>query len=288
MTVMRDKVVEAINAKNNDVDTFVWKLAKKSDGSQEEIKLMEATPEQLIQFYTHCYSMLYSKDNINPGRYTLLKIIQEQRDKCNTEIFLRKLETGAICADGRAYPRYLYRQDLRSFLDLNKDQFPYNEWKNISIAACTNGLPREFERISVDSVMNACLDTLGIMDTKHITFNFILNMGVYLKPSELKEFNERDAEGNLRKKPEVIKERLGLDPSVTLTIKPSGLSFTELRAMIGLKPKKYSELTTDQLTTLRDKVLFKLEDEVRYHITQWETRMEQIVKVCTIRDIKIS
>ena len=287
MTVLKEKLTDAINAKNNDVKSFVWKLAKKSDGTQEEIKLTDASSEQLNKFYQHCQSMLYSKDKLNPGRYTLLDIIQDQRNKCNVELFLRKLETGSICADGRSYPRYLYRQDLRSFLDANKDQFPYSEWKNISIATCTNGLSREFERISIDTVMSACLDTLGILDTKHITFSFILNMGVYLTPSEMKELNEKDAEGNTRSKLEVIKERLNIKPEVRLTVKPSGLNFTELRAMVGLRPKKYSELTTDQLIVLRDKVLFKLEDEVRFHIEQWESRKSQIEKVCESRGISL-
>lgn len=287
MTALKDKLTEAINAKNNDIKSFVWKLARNSEGVQEEIKLVDATPEQLSKFYQHCKSMLYSKDKLNPGRYTLLDIIQEQRDKCNVEIFLRKLETGAICADGRSYPRYLYRQDLRAFLDSNKEQFPYNEWKNISIATCTNGLSREFERISIDTVMSACLDTLGILDCKHITYSFILNMGVYLTPTEMKELTEKDSEGNNRSKLEVIKERLNIKPDVRLTVKPSGLNFTELRAMIGLRPKKYSELTTDQLTVLRDKVLFKLEDEVRFHIEQWETRANQIEKVCEARGITL-
>ena len=44
-------------------------------------------------------------------------------------------------------------------------------------------------------------------------------------------------------------------------------SINELRAMVNLKPKKYSELTTDQLTVLRNKVLFKLENEVMFHPT---------------------
>ena len=45
--MLKEKLTEAINAKNNDVNTFVWKLARKSDGSQEEIRLVDATPEQL-------------------------------------------------------------------------------------------------------------------------------------------------------------------------------------------------------------------------------------------------
>lgn len=287
MTMLREKLTEAINAKNNDVKTFVWKLARKSDGTQEEIRLMDATPEQLNKFYKHCNSMLNSTDKLNPGRKVLLGIINEQREKCNVELFLRKLETGAICADGKGYPRYLYLQDLRAFIDSHKDQFPTNELKNISIAACTNGLPREFERISIDSVLSACLDTLGYFDNKHITFSFILNLGIYLTPAEMKEFTEKDKDGNTRSKLEIVKERLNINPTVRLTVKPSGLNFTELRAMIGLRPKKYSELTTDQLSTLRNKVLFRLENEVMFHIEQWEERIRQIELVAQSRGITL-
>lgn len=287
MTMLREKLTEAINVKNNDVKTFVWKLARKSDGTQEEIKLMDATPEQLNKFYAHCNSMLYSTDKINPGRKVLLKLINEQRDKCNVELFLRKLESGAICNDGRDYPRYLYFQDLRKFLDNNKEQYPSSELKNISIASFTPGLPREFGRISIDTVLSACLDTLGFIDTKHITFSFILNLGIYLTPAEMKEFDEKDSEGNTRSKLEVIKERLNINPNVRLTVKPSGLNYTELRAMIGLRPKKYSELTTDQLLTLRNKVLFRLENEVMFHIEQWQERIRQITMVAEARGIKL-
>lgn len=288
MNTMREKLTAAIDAKNNDVNTFVWKLAKnRQTGEQEEIRLMDATPEQLNQFYKHCDSMLNSTDKLNPGRNVLLNIINEQRDKCNVELFLRKLENGSIPADGRGYPRYLYLKDIRTLIDANKSQFPAKELNKISIAACTDGIPREFERISIDSVMNGCLDTLGFLDTKHITFSFILNLGVYLTPDEMQEFTEKDKDGNTRSKLEVIKERLNINPSVRLIVKPSGLNFTELRAMVSLRPKKYSELTTDQLTTLRNKVLFRLENEVKYHITQWEERMRQIKLVAEARGITL-
>jgi hypothetical protein len=279
MTMMKEKLTEAINAKSNDVKSFVWKFARKSDGSQDELRLVDATPEQLNRFYNHCYSMLYSNDRLNPGRYVLLDIIKDQRSKCNTELFLRKLESGAICADAKPYPRHLYVQDIRTYMNAHKEEFPSKELKNISIAACTGGLPREFERISIENVLDGCLDQLGSIDTKHITFSFILNMGIYLTPSEIKEFDEKDKEGKTRSKLEVVKERLGIKPSVRLIVKPSGLNYNELRAMVTLKPKKYSELTTDQLTVLRNKVLFRLENEVMYHIESWEERMDQIKKV---------
>lgn len=284
---MREKLMEAIEAKNNDVKSFVWKLARKADGTQEEVKLMDATPEQLNRFYKHCKSMLYSNDKLNPGRYVLLNIIEEQRRKCNVEIFLRKLESGAVCADNQPYPRHLYIQDLRAYMNAHKSEFPSSDLKNISIASCTGGLPREFERISIEEVLDGGLDQLGYFDNKHITFSFILNMGVYLTPAEMKEFDEKDKDGNTRSKLEVIKERLNIKSTVRLTVKPTGLNYSELRAMVTLKPKKYSELTTDQLVVLRNKVLFRLENEVMFHIDQWEERMRQLELVAKTRNITL-
>lgn len=288
MTIMKEKLMEAMEAKSNDIKSFVWKLARKADGSQEEVRLIDATPEQLNNFYKHCHSMLYSNDKANPGRYVLLKIIEEQRRKCNVELFLRKLESGSICSDGKPYPRHLYLQDIRSYMNMHKEDFPTGELKEISISSISGGLPREFGRISIDEVLNGCLDQLGYFDNKHITFSFILNMGVYLTPTEMREFDEKDENGNTRKKPDVIKERLGLKPNVTLTVKPTGLNFSELRAMINLKAKKYSDLTTDQLTVLRNKVLFRLENEVMFHIEQWEERMRQIELVAKERNVTLN
>lgn len=279
--------MEAIEAKNNDTKSFVWKLARKADGTQEEIRLLDASEEQLNTFYKHCKSMLYSEDKLNPGRYVLLKIIEEQRRKCNVELFLRKLESGSICSDNKPYPRHLYIQDIRTYMNTHKEDFPSNELKDISISSISGGLPREFGRISIDEVLNGCLDQLGYFDNKHITFSFILNMGVYLTPEEMKEFDVKDKDGNTRSKLEVIKERLGIKPSVRLTVKPTGLNFNELRAMVNLKSKKYSDLTTDQLTVLRNKVLFRLENEVMFHIEQWEERMRQIELVAKERGIML-
>ena len=232
MQIMKEKLIAAIEAKNNDVKTFIWKFPRKEDRSQESIALMDASPEDLQKFYNHCFSMLYNTDKDNPGRYTLLGIIDEQRRKCNIELFLRKLETGAICADGKPYPRYLYLQDIRAFMNKSKDQFPTEKLNELPISMITGGLPREFERIPISDVIDGCLTQLGVFQNKHITFSFILNLGVCLTPQELNELNVTDANGKPRKKPEVLKEKLGINPKVQLSIKPSGLSYEELRKII--------------------------------------------------------
>ena len=75
--------------------------------------------------------------------------------------------------------------------------------------------------------------------------------------------------------------------NIKLKISQTGLSYSELRAMLNLKSKRYSELTTEQLLTLRSKVLFRFQDEIRYHMRQWNERVKQIVEVADLRGIKL-
>lgn len=287
MTVIKEKLTEAINARNNDVKSFVWKFARNTDGTQSEIKLIDATPEQLKSFYSHCHSMLYSTDKANPGRYTLLDIIREQRDKCNIELFMRKIENGSLSQDGKSYPKFMYWQNILDFKKKNAEYFAEHSFETTPITVYAGKLPREFENITISSVMDSCLDQLGVINTKHITFRFIRNMGIFLTPEERKEFNETDKDGNKRNMLELVKERLNIKNTIKLIVKPGGLSFAELRAMINLRSKKYSELTTEQLTVLRNKILFRLENEVMFHISQWEKKMNEIIKVAEVNGITL-
>lgn len=289
MTMIKERLNAAIEAKNNDINSFVWKFARNHQGEQEEIRLVDATKEQLNSFYKHCNSMLYSKDKSNPGRYTVLNLIKEQREKCDAEILLRKLDNGTLFnSNGAKYPRYLYLQDIRECLSKNRDQFPTNELKNIPISTISSGLPEEFQRISINTVLDGCMDNLGIVNKKHITFTFLVKLGIYLTPEELKELTEKDEEGKIRSKLEVIKERLKINPNVMLTVKPTGLSYSEFRAMINLKSEKYSKLTTDQLNTLRKRVLFFLEQEIDFHIQMWERKIKEIEMVADSKGYTLS
>ena len=65
MGILGDKIAAAQEAKSNDITTFVWKGPKKEVNGklvQEEVRLKDATEEQLKKFLAHCNSMLYSKD----------------------------------------------------------------------------------------------------------------------------------------------------------------------------------------------------------------------------------
>ena len=271
---MKEKLAAAIAKKNNDINTFIWKGRKVEVNGQlvqEEKRLVDCSEEELRTFYNHCESMLYNDSKEFPGRYVLLDIIKDQRERCNAELFLRWLE------QERSVPRYTFLASLRVFLDNNKGI----DTKEVFISEALVGeCPTEFARLPIDVVLEGCLDKLGKFNKQHITLTFILKQGLRFTQQESKDLTEKTATGEFREKADVAKERLGLKPSVNLYMTPKGLSFTQLRAMVNLKSKKYSELTTPQLETLRNRILFSLEDEVKFHISQWETRKNQIKMVC--------
>lgn len=293
MGVLGEKLTQAINNKESNIENFVWKGPKKEINGvrvQEEIKLIDATPEQLKQFYAHCQSMLYSEDKKNPGRKILLNIIKDQRQKCNAELYLRWLENKYLTnipEQRVVYPRFLYVKDIREALELNIETIKKEDYSTTPITILTSGVPMEFRDVTINDVILGGVDLLGLFDRSHLSLSFITKMGVWLTDKEMNELLERDENGKARNRIEVIKERFNLRKDINLYPNEHGLSYNELRAMLNLKTKKYSELTTDQLVVLRDKVLFRFEDEVRFHISQWEDIISKLKQVATIKNVDL-
>ena len=293
MGVLGEKLTQAINNKENSVENFVWKGPKKEVNGvrvQEEIKLLDATPEQLKHFYEHCQSMLYSEDKKNPGRKVLLNIIKEQRQKCNAELYLRWLENKYLTnipEQRVVYHRFLYTKDIREALELNLETIKKEDYNKTPITVLTSGVPMEFRDITISDVLLGGVDLLGLFDRSHLSLSFITKMGVWLTDKEMNELLERDKDGKARNRIDVIKERFNLRKDINLYPNEHGLSYNELRAMLNLKTKKYSELTTDQLVVLRDKVLFRFEDEVRFHVSQWEDIINKLKTVAEIKNVDL-
>lgn len=288
--IIADKLTEAFNNKKNDVNSFVWRGPRKyinNERVQEEIKLMDATPEQLKKWYHHCESMLYSNDKDNPGRYTLLKIIRDQRNRCNAELYIRELRNPST-PDQQAYPTHIFYQDLRDYLEQVKDQVPQSRWDEIPIGAVMNTI-QDYRNIPINVVLDACLSNLGRFRKNHITLNFLTNMGLWFTKQEIKDYlTKTDDNGKPVDKLEVVRQNLYLRPNVNLKINnKGGLSYLEFRAMYNLHDMLYSEMTNIQLTTLRNKVLFRLENEARNHAKLWEEKIDQIQKVCDARGITL-
>ena len=266
-----------------ELENLVWKTEKKIDENgkykQSEIRLIDMSESELKKAYNHCVTMLFNNDFKKPGRYNVLNLISDQRSRCGAELFLRYVE------QIQGYSRISLMSTINTFLNANKEVLK-DEKPPLDIVF-TN-LPNEFIGVPLDLIIDGCLDRLGAMDKSHITRAFILRQGLWLTSLESKDLTEIDKLGTVRNRIDVIKERLNLKPIENIIINSKGLNYTELRAMINLKPnKKYRDLTTVQLETLRNKILFILEQDVKKHIDGWESRMDDIEKIAKFKEIKL-
>ena len=279
MTVLGDKLGEALSAKANDINNFGWK-GPKVNGVQEEIRLVDADFYQLQKFYNHCNEMLYNKDSKYPGRVVLKDIVQDQIQRCRAELLIRWLRSE------KQYTTTNCLEDLRAIISNNKEELTQEVIKTYAIGNIMNGLPIEFERVPISLVMDACLDSLGVLDNSHLTLNFIVKMGLWFTPQEMQK---PVAEGGLYKKDpetgkavnrlEVVTKELRLNPSISLRIDNTGLSYAEFRSMCRLKRDKYANLTSDQLRLLSNKVLYRFQDQCEMQAKQWQDKIAEILKV---------
>ena len=258
-----------------DVNKFIWKGNKELDTTgkyiQKEIKLIDMSISELNHCYEHCKTMLYNKDSKNPGRYIVLNIIEDQRLRCGAELLLRYVSIE------KGIPRFTLVSSLNEWTKNNPTI------KNPLIEDVLSKIPIEFSKIPISLIIDGCLDKLGVFNKKHITRTFILKQGFWLTAAESKEITDR-FEGKVKDKLEVVREDLRLKEVEKLYPNSKGLNFSQMRAMITLRPnKKYVDLTTLQLETLRNRILFSLEEAVLKHIAAWEERMSQIEKVLNIK-----
>jgi hypothetical protein len=280
---MEEKFKEAIEKKGVDINTFIWKGNKVLDATgkykQTEKKLIAMSEYEINECYDHCKTMLFNKDILNPGRYVVLEIIAEQKDKIGAELCIR------YTGEKYGWSRFTLLGMINDFLNNNKESF--KTYKPF-IGDMFSGLPNEFVKIPLNLLIDGCLDRLGAFNKKHITRTFILKQGIWLTPTESKELVETNDDGTVRDRLEVIRERLNIKEIEKLYINSKGLNYTQMRAMLNLKPnKKYTDLTTSQLETLRNRILFNLEETVKNHIAAWERRMEEIEMVSNYKGFKL-
>lgn len=280
MTLESEKIIREVNGKEVDVNSFEWKGMKILDENgkfkQNSKKLMDMTASELGTCYDHCKTMLFNKETQNPGRYIVLELISDQKDRCGAELFLRYVDQKYNMS------RFTLLNNITAFLTVNKETF--KEVKPI-LKDMFSSLPNEFEKIPLNLVMDGCLDRLGAFNKKHITRTFVLKQGVWLTPTESRELLQ---ENPMRDRLEIIKEHLGIKDVEKLYINSKGINYTQMRGMLGLRTnKKYLDLTTVQLETLRNRILFNLEETVAAHIASWEQRMLEIEIVAEINSIKL-
>ena len=284
-TAFGEKLELAIEQSNFFTKGYVWKGKKEKDEfgnfTQEVVNLIDATETQLRGFYQHCISMLYNQDRQNPGRRPLLDIVQSQKDRCGVELYLRESEA-------TNQSRYSILESIKNTIKING--FTVEESKNLTIKDFVK-VNSQYENLPIKLVQEGCMQKLGKFDKSHITLTFILKQGLKITEDEEQELTEYtlDDRGNSVKRNyiEVVCERLNIADHMIKLIKlnPKGLSYTQLRAMMTLKSRYYNELTTEQLRTLRNRILFSLEDDIMFHIQQWEERIDQLKEIATVKGI---
>ena len=274
MTVLGDKLKEALNDKANDINTYVWK-GKKVNGVQEEIKLVDANFDQLRRFYGHCMEMLYNTNSKDPGRLTLLEITSDQIQRCRAELLIRWLRAE------RQYTSNRCLEDLKSIIKNNKEVLTQEKLKTYPIGNLMSGLPVDFEQVPVSLVMDACLDSLGQFDNSHLSLNFIVRMGLWFTQQEMQKdlYRKDPVTGKAVNRLEVVSKELRLNPSISLKICDTGLSYAEFKSMCRLKRDKYANLTSDQLKLLSNKVLYRFQNQCENQAKQWEDKIKEILKV---------
>lgn len=325
-TVLGEKLNQAMNAKENDVESFVWKGSRKivnGERMQSTIKMVDMTEEELNNAYKHCESMLYSNNYENPGRRVLLDQIEDQRTRCNAELFLIWLAYPGEGSTRQGIVRTSFFNMLNNQISAQAKQYAednlqsgegetnastiadtlFKEWTLGDIMNSDEESFAIFASLPLNIVREACLSALGKCIRKHITLTFITELGLWFTRSELMELNKKDENGKLVDRLQQAAEILNIkirDPKnpedkkgLILKIDDrKGLTLKEFGAMLTFRKdkfdKRYNDLTKVQLETLRDKVLLHLENKVRWQASEWEKRIKQIQAVANHNGYKLA
>lgn len=284
-TVLGAAYKKAVETRKNDYSAFVWKGEKIKDGEhyiQNNEKIVDMTPERLKECYSHCEKMLYNEDPKHLGRYNVLEEVTEQMNKCNVELLLRYYENSYMHDDSRSDMK---RRSLWiSLRQLQANNPEIDDWSKVPVTMISENLPSEFHDILVSDIMDGCIDFLGVFNKQHLTMTFITKMGLWFTKAEESELKGTSNVERLK----IAKERLHLPDKLNLRFSEKGLSYHEMRAMLVLpKKQKYADMTTEQLVTLRNKVLLRFQREVDGHIYSWKRLKKQIELVAHSKNIKL-
>lgn len=284
MNTIADAFEKALNEKNH-FSNFVWKGEKKKVGDkyvQETIKFVDMTPEQLQACYNHCNKMLYNENPKHLGRYNVLEEVTDQINKCNVELLIRYYENAYKSNENRqVIPRSTLNLDLRK-LKANSPDIP--DWNKVMISSVSK-VPAEFNNININDLLDGCIFYLGAFDKVHLTMTFVTKMGLWFTKMEENELKGNSNADRLK----TAKEQLHLPSKLNLRFSEKGLSYHEMRAILTLpKRQRYDQMTTEQLLTLRDKILPRFQRTVDGHIFNWEKLKNQIKIVAKERNIQLN
>lgn len=264
MSDFADKLAQAIDKKENDINRWIW---KSSNG--KEVRMMDMTSDQIQLSYWHTIDMLENKDPYHPGVLKKKEQVARMWDCANAELLLRYILHSCNIEGIKT------NKDLLDYITAHKNAHGI---KNTDLVTTIfDGIPDIYSRIDIDTLISACLDTLPAFNKKLLTDKFILSLGIWLTEQEKKDLTEFDENGHYRNRKDIIKERLMLNPNAEIRFSSRGLTYAEFRSLLRIEGKpKFSSMTTDAITLLRDKVLLLLDQDLSYHVNKWQTLKEKL------------
>lgn len=281
-----------------DINSYEWKDRRVTNDRNEKqisIKLITMDNDQLQSCYNICKDMLYNSDPKLPGRMIVINNIEQQKEKCVAERCLRwfmQLQNSD--------QKYIYPTAEAVMTDLRSWAKEFNADDNTMLKEFLE-IPPEYKNVRVTTLEQACRDALGAFDHSKISFSFIYDLGIYLTQEELREID--DDLRNAGKNPDDYTLQMKIDRHVKvplgirdaeIKINPHGLTLTEFHDMINMKHYKgyrmvkYSNLSTSQLVTLSTKVLYALEEKIKFQARGWKERMAQIEEVANHLGYKLN
>ena len=266
MSDLGEKLSQAIEKRNNDINSWVW-----VNKNNNEVRLIDMSVDELQKAYTHSLDMLYRTTNYKFGKYEVRKNINKIYTACNAELLHRYIQHDL------AIDVFRTNRDILDYINKFKE---HNQVTNEdSITLMFNNLPKDYENLTIGDLVKACLDALEPINRRLISNEFIMSLGVWLTDTDKKDLTEFDARGKLRPWLQVMKERLFID-SGFFRITPSGLSYDELRNLLNLESRaKVSTVPSSTLKLLRDKILLMLDNDLEYHIKKWTDLQHKIERV---------
>lgn len=248
--------------KENDRNQLYWKNA---DGSKK--LLCEATQEELTKWKEFCNSMLYSTDNKQLGKENIYKQIEEQKNLCNAELFVRYL----VSNENLKLSKFSLGNIFINFIANN---LHIEDIENQPISIMLDNLDPIFSTVTIKNGRNACLNQLGTFK-KYFTNKFIYNSGIWINSKDTKQLN-LPKQASTKEKLQALKQLCNIDSSVMLKFNQNGLSLTEFKTAINIRNKNYSALSTNELVLLRDKLLNNYQLVLLKQINMWKTRLNNI------------
>lgn len=270
MSDLADKLAQAIEKRSNNIDNWTW-----INKNGESVRLLDMSLDELQKAYTHTLDMLYRKTNYKFGKLEVRKNIQKLHESCNSELLHRYIQHDL------QIDMFKTNKDILDFI--NKFKEVNGATNNDPITTMFSNLPKEFEELTIGDLLKACLDACEPINRKLISNEFIISLGIWLTEDEKRDLTEFDNNGKLRPWVEVMKERLFIDGGYFRVV-PTGLSYSELRALLNLEPRtRVSIVPSATLKLLRDKILLLLDNDLEYHIKKWSNLKEQIENVAVYK-----